>query len=76
MLKTQIEILEKIMNAVDGEPVSFMSLCRQTGFNYRTIKRHLQIIEYLQHQSPKIQIMRDGFRVVIRKAPDRQLTLS
>jgi len=75
-LKTQIEILEKIMNCVDGDAVSFMALCRQTGFNYRTVRRHLEIIEYLQHRSPKVEILRDGFRVVIRKAQEEQPALS
>lgn len=75
-MKTQIEILEKIMNCVDGEPVSFMALCRQTGFNYRTVRRHLELIEYLQQQSPKIQILRDGFRVVIRKFQAEPLATS
>jgi predicted transcriptional regulator len=69
MLKTQMEILEKIMNCVNEQPVSFMGLCRQTGFNYRTVRRHLELIELLQQQSPKIEILRDGFRVVIRKKP-------
>jgi len=76
MMKTQMEILEKIMNSLNGEPVSFMALCRQTGFNYRTVKRQLQIIEYVQHQSPKIQILRDGFRVVIRKEQNAPLAIS
>jgi hypothetical protein len=71
-MRTQIEILEKIMNCVDGEPVSFMKLCSRTGFNYRTVRRHLEIIEYLQQQSPRIQILRDGFRVVIRKSQATQ----
>ena len=63
------------MNSVNGEPVSFMALCRQTGFNYRTVRRHLELIEYLQYRSPKIQIQRDGFRVVIRKAQSGPLAV-
>jgi hypothetical protein len=74
-LRTQIEILERIMNSVNGEPVSFMALCRQTGFNYRTVRRHLELIEYLQNNSPKLQILRDGFRVVIRKAQSGPLAV-
>ncbi len=65
-MRTQKEVLEKILESLNGEPVSFMNLCRQTGFNYRTVRRNLEMIEYLQ-RSPKVQIIRDGFRVVIRK---------
>ncbi len=74
-MRTQKEILEKIMDVVDFEPVSFMKLCRETGFNYRTVRKNLEMIEYLQHNSPKLQILRDGFRVVIRKEVVGELTV-
>ncbi len=66
-MKTQREILEKIMKVVEKEPLTFMQLCRQSGFNYRTIKRQLDVIEFLQNEKNRIEIMRDGFRVVIKK---------
>jgi predicted transcriptional regulator len=68
-MRTQKEVFERILNTVNGEPVSFMRLCRQCGFNYRTMRRSLELIEYLQREQNKLEIMRDGFRVVIKR-PD------
>ncbi len=66
-MRTQKEVVEKILNSVNGEPVTFMKLCRQTGFNYRTVRRYLMMIEYLQRDENKIEVLRDGFRVVIKR---------
>jgi predicted transcriptional regulator len=75
-MKTQKEILERIMSTVNREPVTFMQLCRGCGFNYRTVKRQLEIIEYLQKKADRIEISRDGFRVIIRKISDQDLVPS
>lgn len=64
-----MEIFEKIIDCVGNDSTSFMGICRETGFNYRTVRKYLELIEFLQHQSPKIEILRDGFRVVVRKNP-------
>lgn len=66
-MRTQKEIIEKILGSVNGEPVSFMKLCRQCGFNYRTVRRCLELIEYLQHDENRLRIRRDGFRVIIQR---------
>ena len=67
-MRTQKEVVEKILECVKEEPMSFMRLCRESGFNYRTVRKTLQLIEILQHEDNKVDIMRDGFRVVIRKS--------
>jgi predicted transcriptional regulator len=66
-MRTQREVFEKILSSVDEEPVSFMSLCRECGFNYRTVRRSLEIIEFLQKKQNRIEILRDGFRVLIKR---------
>lgn len=66
-MKTQKEIIERILESANGEPVSFMKLCKQTGFNYRTVKRYIELIEYLQNDKNKVEIVRDGFRVLIKR---------
>ncbi len=66
-MKTQKEIVERILSTVNGEPISFMRLCKQCGFNYRTVRRNLELIEYLQKEQNKIEILRDGFRVMIKR---------
>lgn len=66
-MKTQKEIIEKIVDSVES-PVGFMELCRQCGFSYRTVRKQLEIIEYLQRNNNKIEVVRDGFRVVIKRA--------
>ena len=66
-MREQREIVEKILGCVNGKPISFMQLCRQSGYNYRTVRRYLQLIEFLQDDENKIKVTRDGFRVVIRR---------
>jgi predicted transcriptional regulator len=67
-MRTQKEIIEKILESVEVSPLSFMQLCRQSGFNYRTVRKQLEIIEYLQRNQNRVEIIRDGFRVVIKKS--------
>lgn len=71
-MRTQKEIFEKIFGSVNGEPVSFMSLCRQCGFNYRTVRRCLELVEYIQADENRLKIERDGFRVIIKR-PERSI---
>ena len=71
-----MEIMEKIVESVNDEPVTFMQLCRQCGFNYRTVKRCLELIEFIQNGQSKLQISRDGFRVVIKKVQNGPTRLS
>lgn len=66
-MRTQREIMEKILESVNSSPIGFMQLCKQCGFNYRTVKRQLEIIEYLQRNQNKVEVVRDGFRVVIKR---------
>ncbi|MBI5047216.1 hypothetical protein HZC07_05820 [Candidatus Micrarchaeota archaeon] len=66
-MRTQKEVVQKILECVNGEPVSFMQLCRLSGLNYRTVRRSLEMIEYLQTERNRIELSRDGFRVIIKR---------
>jgi predicted transcriptional regulator len=77
-MKTQRQIIEKILESVNEDPITFMELCKKCGFNYRTVRKNLELIEYLQNTASRLEIVRDGFRVVIKKAelPDFIFPLS
>lgn len=66
-MKTQRQIIEKLLETITDEPITFMELCKRSGLNYRTVRKNLELIEYLQKGTNRLEIVRDGFRVVIRK---------
>ncbi len=72
-MKKQKEVLARIIEAVDARPVTFMSLCRKSGYSSKTVRRYLEMIEYVQRDGNKVEIARDGFRVIIKR-PQRQPT--
>ena len=67
-MKKQKEVFEKIIESVDGKPVTFMGLCRKSGYSSKTVRRYLEMIEYVQRDGNRVEISRDGFRVVIRRS--------
>lgn len=66
-MRTQRQVVEKILETVTVEPISFMELCKKCGFNYRTVRKNLELIEYLQNNPNRLEVVRDGLRVVIKK---------
>jgi DNA-binding IclR family transcriptional regulator len=62
----QLEIAEKIMAALSNEPVTFNKLCRASKLHPRTVRKYLELIQSIQSNG-KIEIERDGFRLVIIK---------
>jgi predicted transcriptional regulator len=66
-MRGQKEIIERILGCVNGEPVGFIRLCRQCGLNHKTVRKCLNLIEFLQSKENQVEILRDGFRVVIRR---------
>jgi len=74
-MKSQQEIIDILLKNIEGEPISFISLCRQSGFSYRTVRKYLELISYLQEKNNRIEISRDGFRVLIKR-PDNPKPIS
>jgi len=67
----QLEIAEKIMAALSNEPVTFNKLCRASKLHPRTVKKYLEFIMEVQSKE-KIEIEREGFRVLIIKRNKQQ----
>ncbi|MDO8339081.1 MAG: hypothetical protein Q7T16_00310 [Candidatus Burarchaeum sp.] len=63
----KLEIAERIFDALTDKPVSFHKLCRRARLHPKTVKRYLELIEYIRSQE-KISIERKDFRVEIKKA--------
>ena len=63
---TQISIAERLFTRLDEEPVSFNKLCRSAHLHPKTVKKYLEIIDYIQHQS-EVKSERVGFRILIHK---------
>lgn len=66
----QKELLEKILHSINSDFTSFRTVCVLTGLNARTLKRNLEVIEFLQN-ADKVEFYRDGFRVLMRKTENK-----
>ena len=67
-MRTGIENIQKIIQCVRDEPLTFREVCRRSGLTYKTVRRGLQLIEYLQNKENIVKVERDGFRVLIKKS--------
>ncbi|MFA5108518.1 MAG: hypothetical protein WC492_03235 [Candidatus Micrarchaeia archaeon] len=63
---TQLTIAEKLFTRLGEEPVSFNKLCRSSHLHPKTVKKYLEIIDFIQHQS-EVKSERVGFRILIHK---------
>ncbi len=61
-----INNLEKLYFALSKGPITFNKLCRASKLHPRTVRSSLRLIEYIQDKE-KIVMLREGFKVVIRK---------
>jgi len=60
------EIVERLMDSISEEPITFNKICRSSKLHPRTVKRYLELIQIIQQQN-KVTVERKGFRIYIRK---------
>ena len=61
------KVLEALFHTISREPITFNKLCKASKLHHSTVRKYLDLIEYIQSQ-PKVVMERKEFHIEIRKS--------
>lgn len=65
MRKDPLQIIEKILHALEESPCSLNELSQRTKLHYVTVRRYVKIIEMVKEE-PEIEVIKTRHSIIIR----------